>query len=210
MRSCHKLLLSLSTFVLLSTLSLSAFAATQKFTLDPTHSQVEISWNHFGFSNPGASFHVGEGTLVWDSEDPSQSSVTVTIPVASVQSQAPVLDKTLKKDYFEVAEYPNITFVSTAVRQVGDSDRYQVDGKLTVHGVTRPVTLDATLNKLGKHPMLQAPAIGFDAVTTIQRSEFGLDDYVPMVSDEVRIRITVEALEPEAFAAAKRQAQAKS
>jgi polyisoprenoid-binding protein YceI len=71
--------------------------------------------------------------------------------------------------------------------------KLMIMGDLTVHGVTKPVTLDAMLNKTGPHPMSKAPTVGFDATTTIKRSEFGVGGYVPMVGDEIAIRITTEA-----------------
>lgn len=200
MKSFNKSILALLSIALLGLLSAPAFGATQKFALDPFHTQVRITWNHFGFSNPGATFDINKGTLIWNSDNPSQSSVKVTIPVASVHSQVPVLDKKLKHDFFEADKYPTITFESTNVNRIGKSDHYRIKGKLTLHGVTQPVTLRATLNKIGEHPMLHAPAIGFDATATIQRSEFGMGAYIPMVSDQVTIHITVEAIAPEALA----------
>lgn len=185
---------------LLGALAMPAFAAGSKFALDPNHTQVRFNWNHFGFSNPGATFDISKGMLIWNAKDPSQSSVTVTIPVASVDTQVPALDARFKSQFFEVDKYPTITFKSTSVHRIGLSQHYRVDGKLTVHGITRPVTLRATLNKIGEHPMLHAPAIGFDATATVKRSEFGLGAYVPVVSDQVQIHITAEAVDAAALA----------
>lgn len=188
--------------LLLGALSMPVLAAGSQYTLDPDHTQVSVHWNHLGFSNPGATFRIGQGTLLWNGDDPSQSSVTVTIPVASVDTQVPALDARFKSDFFQVKKYPNITFKSTGVNRIGQSGHYRIKGDLTVHGVTKPVILRATLNKIGEEPMFHAPAIGFDAKTTIKRSEFGLGAYVPMVSDLVHIRITTEAIEAKAFAKA--------
>ncbi|HET7570341.1 MAG TPA: YceI family protein [Gammaproteobacteria bacterium] len=185
---------------LLAAVAVPAFAATETFALDPNHTQVHVNWNHFGFSNPGATFDISKGTLIWDEKDPTRSSVKVTIPVASVDTQVPALDARFKSEFFEVNKYPTITFRSTSVNRIGLSNRYRVRGKLTVHGVTRPVTLHATLNKIGEQPMLHAPAIGFDATATIKRSEFGLSAYIPVVSDLVRIHITAEGVEAAALA----------
>lgn len=187
-------------FVLLAVSTVPAFAAGQKFALDPYHTQIHFSWNHSGFSNPGATIHVGKGMLVWNDEDPTKSSVSVSMPVASIDTQVPALDGIFRERFFEAEKYPTATFKSTSVQRVGVSDHYVVEGQLTLHGVTRPVTLDVTLNKVGEAPMLNAPAIGFDATTTIQRSAFGLGQYVPMVSDQIQIRITAEGVDPEALA----------
>src|SRR5262249_38643616 len=99
-------------------------------------------------------------------------------------------------------KYPTITFKSTKVQAVG-GNKYKVTGDLTVHGVTKPVVLDATLNKSGEHPMLKVPTVGFDAVATLKRSDFGVGAYVPNVSDEIKVRITTEASVPKTEEATK-------
>lgn len=202
MKSVNKFFLAALMAAALAVASFSALAEGQEYALDPEHTQVRISWDHMGFSRPGASFDVTEGRLLWNDEDPSQSSVKVTLSTDSAYTQVKELDEMFKNDYFKSSEYPEITFESTAVTQRGDSNRYDVEGELTMVGQTHPVTLEATLNQVGEHPMMQAPAIGFDAAATIQRSKYGLDAFVPYVSDEVEITITVEAVEPAALAAA--------
>ncbi|HLQ86849.1 MAG TPA: YceI family protein [Salinisphaeraceae bacterium] len=200
MQSSGKLWSGLLLFSLLGLLAGPVIADNMRYALDPTHTQVSVHWDHLGFSNPGAYFVISEGTLIWNNEDPSESSIKVKIPVHRLTTQVPALDKLLKSDFFEADEYPTITFASTRVERIGQSDDYRIAGDLTVHGITRPVMLHATLNRIGEHPLLQAPAIGFDAKATIKRSEFGMEEYVPMVSDLVQIRITGEGLAPEALA----------
>lgn len=195
---------------LLAIITVPSFAAGQKFAIDPYHTQVYFTWNHTGFSNPGAVVNVSKGTLVWNAKDPDKSSVKVTIPVASIDTQVPALDALFQSKFFEVKKYPAITFKSTSVQRIGLSDHYRVKGKLTLHGVTKPVTLDTTLNKIGQLPMLKAPAIGFDATTTIKRSAFGLGKYVPLVGDQVTIHITLEAVAPEALEKEKKKIEAMS
>lgn len=189
--------------VLIGTLSAAAFGAPQTFALDPAHTQVRINWNHAGFSNPGASFDVSAGTLVWDAEDPTRSSVSVSIPTASVDTRVPALDEIFKAQYFDAAAHPTITFESRRVERLAESGRYRIEGELTVRGVTRPVTLDARLNGSGKHPLMDAPAIGFDATGSVERSAFGMDAYVPVISDAVEIHITAEGVDPDALARAR-------
>src|SRR5690625_4434486 len=133
-------------FALLVASTVPAFAAEQKFALDPYHTQVRFSWNHSGFSNPGATIHVGKGMLVWNDKDPSQSSVSVTMPVASIDTLVPALNGIFQEKFFEAEKYPTVTFKSTRVQQVGVSDHYVVEGQLSLHGVARPGSLDATLN----------------------------------------------------------------
>ena len=181
--------------------SVSVQAAPVTYKLDPNHTMVLFSWNHFGYSNPTADFGLGEGTLVFDEQHPAQSSVEVTLPLANLDTHVPALDKHLKEaDFFDADKYATVTFKSTKVQPVG-AHKFKVTGDLTVHGVTKPVVLDAMLNKVGPHPMTKAQAIGFDATTTLKRSDFGIGAYVPNVSDEIRIRITTEGAVPKADAA---------
>lgn len=175
------------------------FAAS--YTLDPGHTQVVFSWNHFGYSNPVAQFGKVEGTLEFDQADPTKSNVSVKIAMASVNSNVPKLDEHLQKDeYFDAAKFPDATFKSTKVEKGAAADKLKVTGDLTLHGVTKPVVLDVTINKVGEHPMRKAPAAGFDASTTIKRSDFGIGKYVPMVSDDIKIHITSEAIDSKAYA----------
>ena len=176
-----------------------AFAAT--YTLDPGHTQVVFSWNHFGYSNPSGQFGKIEGTLEFDQANPAGSSVQVTIPLASVNSNVPKLDEHLRSDeYFDAARYPVATFKSTRVERGAAKDHLKVTGDLTLHGVTKPVVLDVTINKVGEHSARKAPAAGFDATATIKRSEFGITRYVPMVSDDIKLHITSEAIDAKAYA----------
>jgi len=196
-------MLALKYFVLAGLLgaAVSAQAAPVTYKLDPGHTMVLFSWNHFGYSNPVADFGLGDGTLVFDEQHPAQSSVEVTLPLANLDTHVPALDKHLKEaDFFDADKYPTVTFKSTKVQPLG-GNKFKVTGDLTVHGVTKSVVLDATLNKVGPHPMTKAQAIGFDATGTLKRSDFGVGAYVPKVSDEIKIRITTEGEVPKADAA---------
>jgi polyisoprenoid-binding protein YceI len=181
--------------------SAPAFAANTAYTLDPGHTQVVLQWSHFGFSNPEAQFGKIEGTVEFDQADPTKSSVNVKIDTASINSNVAKFDEHLKSaDFFDVAKYPDATFKSTKVEKGAAPDQLKVSGDLTIHGVTKPTTLDVKVNKVGEHPMRKAPAVGFDAKTTIKRSDFGIGKYAPNVSDDVKINITVEAIEAKAYA----------
>ena len=182
--------------------SSAAFAAPVTYTIDPGHTQTIFSWNHFGYSNPTANFDKIEGTLVYDAADPSQSSVDVTIAIDSINSHVKKFDEHPKSDdFFDAAKFPTATFKSTKVEKGGSDGTYKVTGDLTIHGVTKSVTIDAKLNASNVHPMTKAPAIGFDGSLSIKRSEFGSAKYVPNVSDEGSIRITTEAMGPKPAAA---------
>jgi polyisoprenoid-binding protein YceI len=180
----------------LALVSAGAYAAPITYKLDPSHTDVLFTWNHLGFSNPTGHFGQIEGTLVYDEADPTRSSVEATLPLAGLDTHVAKLDEHLKKDEFlDAAKYPTITFKSTKVETAG-SGKLKVTGDLTLRGVTKPVVLDVKLNGAGPHPMKKVPAIGFDATTTIKRSEFGIDAYVPNISDELKVSITTEALGP--------------
>ena len=179
--------------------SAPAFATT--YTLDPGHTQVVFSWNHFGYSNPTAQFGTVEGTLDFDAANPTKGSVSVKIPLASVNSNVAKLNEHLQSpDFFDAAKFPDAVFKSTKVEKGASESELKVTGDLTLHGVTKPVVLDVTINKVGEHPMRKAPAAGFDATTTLKRTEFGIGKYAPMVSDDIRIHITSEAIDAKAYA----------
>lgn len=174
----------------------AAQAAPVTYAMDPSHTDVVTTWSHLGFSNPMAHFGDIEGTIVYDAADVSNSSVTATIPLTGLNSHREKLDEHLHSaDLFDIAQFPDITFQSTKVEAAGE-EKLRVTGDLTVRGITRPVVLDVTLNGEGPHPMTKRPAIGFDATTSVLRSNFGLGYGVPSVSDKVDIRITTEAMAP--------------
>ncbi|EQD36032.1 Lipid/polyisoprenoid-binding, YceI-like protein [mine drainage metagenome] len=178
----------------LALLAVPAFAAPVTYTFDPGHTQVRFCWNHFGFSNPCANMNTIKGALVYDAQDPALSSVRVTMPMSGLDTHVPALNMHLKEaDFFNAAQFPDITYRSTKVIPGTKPGDLTIEGLLTAHGVTQPVTLHAHLNKIGEQPMLHVPAIGFNATTSIERSAFGVGAYVPMVSDAVHVSITVEA-----------------
>ena len=189
----------------LAALGASAVAQAEPvtYTLDPTHTQVDFRWQHMGLSTPAASVDQVSGTLVWDAAKPEASSVKVTMPVSSLRSRVPALDEHFRSAaYFDATRHPTMTFESTKVQRIGIGNQYQITGNLTVKGVTRPVVLDAQLNGAGTHPMFKAPVVGFDATGTVKRSEFGMREALGMVGDDIQVRITTEAVEAKALAAA--------
>ena len=168
-------------------------AAPVDYKIDPTHTATVFSWNHFGFSTPSANFTDIQGVIKVDNAKPANSSVEVTIPISSVNTNVPALDKEFQEEaWFNAAKYPNITFKSTKV-ETKDKKHFKITGDLTVKGVTKPVVLDAVLNKQGEHPMAKVPAIGFNATTSFNRSAFGIGNYVPNVGDKITVNITTEA-----------------
>lgn len=161
--------------------------------VDALHSAVVFSWNHFGFSNPVARFEQVEGEVVLDQHDLTKSTVAVTLALDGVRTGVPVLDKRLKaEEFFDAAKYPAITFTSTRVEK-GPQETLKVSGNLTMRGVTRPVVLQARVNKIQAESPTRVSRAGFDAETVLRRSDFGLDRYVPAITDEIVVRITLEA-----------------
>ncbi len=187
-------------------------AAPVTYTLDTSHTMVTATWTHFGLSKPSATFGGVEGTLVYDADAPESSSVKVTLPLAGLDGHDADFNAHLRsKDFFEAEKFAVASFASTRVEATGDG-KLRVTGDLTIKDKTHPVVLDVTVNNVGPHPMSKAPAAGFNATTTLKRSDFGLDLYVPNVSDEVQLVITTEALEAKAMAErkAKKAAAKKS
>ena len=174
----------------------AAQAAPSPYVLDPHHTQITFGWTHFGFSHMSGRFDKVDGTFLFDPAAPAKSKVEVSIPIASINTGVADLDDDLRGNgFFDAGKFPNATFKSTAVKSIG-KDKLAVSGDLTIHGVTRPVTLDVTINKIGMHPMAQRAAAGFDASTTIKRTDFGISKYAPNVSDEIQIHISTETAVP--------------
>jgi polyisoprenoid-binding protein YceI len=172
---------------------IAAQAAPVTYQVDTTHTFILLSRSNFGFSHPFIVANVDRGTLVFDGDDPTKSSVHVTVPVAKLNTFVPQLDSEIRSSmFFDMDKFPNITFQSTRVRAAGNG-KYTITGNLTAHGVTRPTVLHASLNKAGKNPMTSKQAIGFEATGTVKRSEFGLNFNIPSVSDEIVLKLTVQA-----------------
>lgn len=182
----------------LASVATFSMAKPVAYQIDPTHTATVFNWNHFGFSTPSANFSDIQGTINVDNAKPANSSVDVTIPLSSLNTNVKALDEHLKTaDFFNAEKYPNITFKSTKVQALG-KNKYKITGNLTVKDVTKPVVLDAVLNKQGVHPMTKAESIGFNATTSFNRSAFGVGAYVPNVGDKITVNITTEASVPAA------------
>lgn len=176
----------------------AASAATQTFQCDPGHTEIRFSWFHAGFARQSGEFTGFDCKLVLDDETPANSTLAVTIKVDSMNTGVPDLDKDLKSDnFFDAAGFPEIKFESTSVKKTGATSA-NVAGKLTIKGITRPVTLEVSLVNKGKHPTgeffeyYKGEWAGFRAEATVKRSDFKVDKYAPMVSDKVLISISTE------------------
>lgn len=189
-------------FIGLATLVFASVAANATtYTLEPDYTQGVFRWTHLGFSHPTAQFAHGEGTLEFDPQNPTAASVRVVIPLSTIHTGVPALDDDFRStDFFDTAKFPTATFTSTAVVQGATASELRVTGSLALHGMTKPITLAVTLLKVGFNGRTHSPTVGFDATTTIKRSDFGLGKYVPEVGDDVEIQIVCQAAESVAYA----------
>ena len=177
----------------------SLYATT--YTIEPDYTQGVFRWSHLGFSNPAAQVSQGQGTLEFDSAHPTRASVSVTIPLSTLNTGVPALDEHLRsEDFFEVARFPTTTFRSTKVEPGAGKDRLRVTGDLNLHGITRPVTLDVTVLKVGTNPRTNLPTVGFQATTLLKRSDFNLGAFVPQVSDEIELQVISQGVEAKGYA----------
>lgn len=161
------------------------------YAVDPGHTQVLFAYDHMGFTrNMGIIAEPSSGSLMIDPKAPENAKVTVTFAVANLRTGVPALDEHLMKpDFFDAEKFPTAVFTSTAVKV--DGDRARIAGDLTLHGVTRQVTLDAQLMGAGTFAMMgkRAEVVGFNAQTNIKRSDFGMGMAVPLVGDDIALKI---------------------
>lgn len=168
-----------------------AFAAAPTYDIDHGHTRIFFRVNHGGFSDLIGEFKEYEGYFTFDEMSPEASKADVTLKVGSIQTSSPELDKKLMgEEFFDEEKYPTITFKSTKVTK-SSPNTGTLEGILTMHGVSKPLAFEVTLNKSGD--FMGTYKAGFSAVATVKRSDFGLDKYVPLVSDEVMIDIEAEA-----------------
>jgi polyisoprenoid-binding protein YceI len=179
-------------------LAASAMADPEPFKIDPAHSNVGFSVRHF-FSKVPGNFKTYEGTILMDPKDLSKTSVDVSIDASSIDTGNSDRDKHLQSpDFFDASKFPKITFKSTSVTPQGTS-KATLKGDLTMHGVTKPVTLDAEVLGFSPDPWGNYRG-GFEAKTKIKRSDFGiswnkvLEGGGTMLSDDVDITIDVEGV----------------
>jgi len=169
----------------------AAFADAEPFEMDPSHSTIKFSWSHGGFSTTFGIFFEVEGDIMFDADDLSASSVSASVPLGEM-----LVDPTLKGHlagdrWFGGLDGKMVEFSSTGIEVTGESTAL-ITGDLTVNGMTKEVVLDATMNSMGSGPRGGTIA-GFDATTTILRSDFGVGAFAPFVSDEVAVEISIEA-----------------
>lgn len=160
------------------------------YNLETSHARVVFATSHMGFSTWYGDFSGAKGTLSLDPKNPAASKLEVTIPVDSVSTTNTKLDDELKSaDWFDAATYPTITFKSTKVTVTSPGEA-KVEGDLTFHGVTKPVTLDAKFKASGTNPLSKAYTVGFEVTGALKRSDYGVKTYVPLIGDDVTLTIS--------------------
>ena len=169
--------------------------AAETFAIDLAHSNVVFLIDHLGYSRMIGQFQDFEGSFVFDDTDVAKSSVEVTIMTGSVDTDHEARDDHLRApDFFNAAEFPEMTFKSTKIERTGENTG-KITGDLTLLGTTKPVTLDVTFRKKAPHPLPQYNGVlvsGFSARASILRSEWGMKTFVPNLGDEIEIWIEIE------------------
>ncbi|GAA1230148.1 YceI family protein [Prauserella halophila] len=164
------------------------------WTIDPVHSEVTFITRHLGVSKVRGQFTDFDGTIV-TGDDITGSSVEATIRAASINTKNDQRDTHVKSDEFlDVEQFPTLSFRSTGIRAAGEG--YVIDGELTLHGVTKPVSLEAELGGFGDGMAEGSKVVGIEAKTEISRSDFGVAASLPtaVVADKVKIELDIEAV----------------
>ena len=179
-------------FITLSA-STGAFAQSQTYTIDSSHTFPSFSYNHMGFTEQTLRFNKTTGSVTYD-PTAKTGSVNIEIDMKSVDTGFGPFDGHIQgEDFFDTEKYPTATFTSNEVLFENDVPK-KVVGDLTIKGITKPVTLTILSFKQQPHPMLKKEALGANAYTTIKRSEFNAGAYAPAVGDDVRINVAIEAI----------------
>ncbi len=186
----HKSLLTV--FIISAALPISAHAA-DSYTIDPNHTYPHFSINHLGFSTLQGRFDKTSGTVTLD-RAAKTGSVEISIESGSVSTGYVKRDEHLKSpDFFNAAEFPAITYKSTAMHFKGDTP-VSVDGNLTILGVSKPVTLNIDAFNCGANPMNKKDECGAGASAQIKRSDFGVKYGLPNIGDDVKLVFEIEAI----------------
>ena len=173
-------------------------AKTSTWKIDPSHSNVEFAVKHLMISTVKGHFADVEGEIVIADDEPTRSSVKATLKAASIDTRTGQRDDHLRSaDFLDATNFPELTFTSTRI--TGDASEFKVVGNLTIRGVTREITLEATNEGSGKDPW-GGERIGFSAKTKLDRREFGLtwnqaiEAGGVVVGNEVKVSIEIEAV----------------
>jgi polyisoprenoid-binding protein YceI len=170
--------------------TLFAFTTISNWKVDNAHAKLTFTVTHLGISDVAGLFKNYDVKVTTSKDDFSDAQFELTADVASVDTEVEMRDNHLKSaDFFDAEKYPKLTFKSTGIKPAG-KDRYKLSGDLTLHGITKPVTMDLWYRGTVENPMSKKPTSGFQVTGTIKRSDFGIGEKfpAPMISDEVRIK----------------------
>ncbi len=160
------------------------------YAVEPFHTRLLFSVNHFGFNDYFGEFTGVAGVLKLDPKNLNASQLDITVPVENITTTNAKLDGELRgADWFDAAQFPAMHFVSTKITQTGPNTA-EIAGTLTLHGVSKPLILDATLTGAGVNPLDKTFTVGFRGQGHLKRSDFGVGQYVPLVSDDVNLIIS--------------------
>jgi polyisoprenoid-binding protein YceI len=179
--------------LILASVALPAAAEPESFTIDPNHTYPSWEILHFGVSVQRGRFNKTTGKITID---PAAGTGTaeVVIDATTVDTGHPHVGERLRgADFFDVAKYPTLTFKGSHFAFEGDKVK-SIGGELTMIGVSKPVTLNAVTYNCGTHPAAKKKFCGGDFVATIKRSDWGMSKFIPAVSDDLTLRINVEAI----------------
>lgn len=180
---------------LAASIAVAASAEPLTYNIDPRHTFPQYEIGHMGFSLQRGRFDKTQGTIVLDL-DAHKGSVEAATDTSSVDSGEPKLDEHLKgADFFDAKNFPQMTFKASDLAFEGEALK-KVSGQLTIKGVTKPVTFDVGYFKCGNSLVALRKVCGADLSARIHRSDFGMGYGVPMVADEVLLRVNVEAIGP--------------
>ncbi|MEJ7808433.1 MAG: YceI family protein [Telluria sp.] len=179
--------------LLASGVAATAFAAADTYTIDPNHTYPSFEADHMGLSVWRGKYKKTSGTVTLD-RAAKTGSIDILIDAASIDFGHEGMNKhAVKEDIFDVAKFPNVTYKSKTITFTGDVPT-SIAGELTLHGVTKPVTLTINKFKCMMHPMHKKEICGADATATFSRADFGITKGLPMFSPEVKLAIQVEAI----------------
>ncbi len=170
---------------------------TGNYVVESTHAQIQWTVNHFGFNDYFGIFGSPTGTLTLDPAKPNDAKVSIDIPVSELATSSAKLTEHMLRpgkdgkpaDFFDITAHPSAKFVSTSVTATGTEAK--IVGNLTFNGVTKPVTLSAKFTGAGNNPFNKKATVGFQASTTINRSDWGMKTGIPFVTDAVRLKISI-------------------
>jgi len=185
-----KLNLFAGIFLLLSS---TVQAGSESFDIDPIHTRIAFTVSHAGFSNPIGTFSGTTGQLQFDEKDWSQSRISVSIPVGSLNlGDANWQKKILDGTFFDAGKFPVATFVSSSIEKLSDN-KGLAHGTLQIHGTSQEVDITFSLNALKRHPLSFKRTIGFSGTATLSRKAFGMNAWSNLIGDEIKIIIELEA-----------------